>query len=373
MVTVAAGALTLAACLGGPASLPPLEDRTGRAGQLPSGTCDFDIRMITNGAYPEAATSLWSCVQPNGTLLQVVIFDNFTGTSSAIGAFDFVTTGCRAGLIRDRLGRQALVTNLYGSRAAGTLSFEQEGVGAIACALVASNYADRRAKARTQAAKTQIELLGVALDTFRLDVGRYPTTHEGLQALRTPPDGLSRWDGPYPSLDLVEFKASGVQRGPFSGDVEAIELRIPEYTTTVQVPITLPGMHSADEKQDADLRRSLTPKDREAYDRFVKSPCMKNVFEKPAPEDAMRAHCPDVAALLDKNDTTTKPTPQQLRCLTEAMSNSLQAALRACLADAGLSPRGQEQVLLMMAKAFDVDAMAEAMRKAEAMRENVKP
>jgi general secretion pathway protein G len=197
LVTLATGALTLAACLGGPASLPPLEDRTGRAGQLPSGTCDFDIRMITNGAYPEAATSLWSCVQPNGTLLQVVIFDNFTGTSSAIGAFDFVTTGCRAGLIRDRLGRQALVTNLYGSRAAGTLSFEQEGVGAIACALVASNYADRERKARTQAAKTQIELLGVALDTFRFDVGRYPTTHEGLQALRTPPDGLSRWDGPY--------------------------------------------------------------------------------------------------------------------------------------------------------------------------------
>ena len=175
------------------------------------------------------------------------------------------------------------------------------------------------------------------------------------------------------SLDLVEFKASSVQRGLFSGDVEAIELRIPEYTTTVQVPITLPGMHSADEKQDADLRRSLTPKDREAYDRFVKSPCMKNVFEKPAPEDAMRPHCPDVAALLDKNDTTTKPTPQQLRCVAEAMTNSLQAAMRACLADAGLSPRGQEQVLLMMAKAFDVDAMAEAMRKAEAMRENVKP
>jgi general secretion pathway protein G len=46
------------------------------------------------------------------------------------------------------------------------------------------------------AAKAQIELLGQALDTFRLDVGRYPTTQEGLSALITNP-GVEKWDGPY--------------------------------------------------------------------------------------------------------------------------------------------------------------------------------
>ena len=67
----------------------------------------------------------------------------------------------------------------------------------LLAALVVPSYLGRERKARSQAAKTQIELLGTALDTFRLDVGRYPTSQEGLQALRTPPGGLPRWDGPY--------------------------------------------------------------------------------------------------------------------------------------------------------------------------------
>lgn len=53
------------------------------------------------------------------------------------------------------------------------------------------------AKAKVKAARGEIELLGTALDTFRLDVGRYPTTQEGLEALRRRPRGLERWDGPY--------------------------------------------------------------------------------------------------------------------------------------------------------------------------------
>ncbi|MBI5632257.1 MAG: type II secretion system major pseudopilin GspG [Nitrospirae bacterium] len=52
-------------------------------------------------------------------------------------------------------------------------------------------------KARQQAAKTQIEMLGQALDSYRLDVGKYPTTSEGLNALVTNP-GAQGWDGPYP-------------------------------------------------------------------------------------------------------------------------------------------------------------------------------
>jgi general secretion pathway protein G len=66
----------------------------------------------------------------------------------------------------------------------------------LLAALVVPSYLGRERKARAQAAKTQIELLGTALDTFRLDVGRYPTGSEGLQALRASP-GLPRWDGPY--------------------------------------------------------------------------------------------------------------------------------------------------------------------------------
>ena len=67
----------------------------------------------------------------------------------------------------------------------------------LLAALVVPSYLNRERIARTQAAKTQIELLGTALDTFRLDVGRYPSSQEGLEALRTQPGGIGGWNGPY--------------------------------------------------------------------------------------------------------------------------------------------------------------------------------
>ena len=64
-------------------------------------------------------------------------------------------------------------------------------------ALVAPKFFGKIEKAKTKTAKTQIELLGAALDDFRLDNGRYPTTEEGLKALREKPGDLKTWDGPY--------------------------------------------------------------------------------------------------------------------------------------------------------------------------------
>jgi general secretion pathway protein G len=63
-------------------------------------------------------------------------------------------------------------------------------------ALVAPKFFGKIGKGKQSAVKTQIELLGQALDTFRLDTGRYPTTSEGLEALLTDP-GVNNWDGPY--------------------------------------------------------------------------------------------------------------------------------------------------------------------------------
>ena len=51
--------------------------------------------------------------------------------------------------------------------------------------------------ARSNAAQAQIEILLTALDAYRLDMGSYPTTEEGLQALRVRPLNADRWDGPY--------------------------------------------------------------------------------------------------------------------------------------------------------------------------------
>jgi general secretion pathway protein G len=69
-------------------------------------------------------------------------------------------------------------------------------IGLLA-ALVGPRFIRQEEKAKIKVAKAQIELLGTALDTFRLEVGRYPATEEGLEALRARPGGLEKWDGPY--------------------------------------------------------------------------------------------------------------------------------------------------------------------------------
>ena len=51
--------------------------------------------------------------------------------------------------------------------------------------------------AKTDAAHIQIERLSGVLDLYRLEVGRYPTTGEGLQTLMEQPPGAERWNGPY--------------------------------------------------------------------------------------------------------------------------------------------------------------------------------
>lgn len=63
--------------------------------------------------------------------------------------------------------------------------------------LVGPRLFGKLTQAKQKAAKAQIELFGTALDAFRLDVGRYPTTDEGLKALREKPSGLDAWKGPY--------------------------------------------------------------------------------------------------------------------------------------------------------------------------------
>jgi len=69
---------------------------------------------------------------------------------------------------------------------------------AILATLVAPNVFQHVGTARETTARAQIEMLGAALDAYRLHVGRYPTTQEGLEALWTRPAGApTTWHGPY--------------------------------------------------------------------------------------------------------------------------------------------------------------------------------
>ena len=55
-------------------------------------------------------------------------------------------------------------------------------------------------KAKVQSAETQVRMLKGALETMRLDIGRFPSSQEGLQLLtQAPADArlAERWSGPY--------------------------------------------------------------------------------------------------------------------------------------------------------------------------------
>jgi len=65
--------------------------------------------------------------------------------------------------------------------------------------------------AKTDTAQLQIEELGAGLDLFHLEVGRYPTNEEGLDALASPPAGVAGWNGPY-------LKKRDVPKDPWGND-----------------------------------------------------------------------------------------------------------------------------------------------------------
>src|SRR2546430_6555637 len=70
----------------------------------------------------------------------------------------------------------------------------------LLAALVGPRILGRVSEAKSATARTQIELLGLALDNYRLDSGAYPTTEQGLDALQTKPtrEPVSlNWRGPY--------------------------------------------------------------------------------------------------------------------------------------------------------------------------------
>lgn len=74
-------------------------------------------------------------------------------------------------------------------------------IGLLA-ALVAPRFFGKVDQSKLKTTQAQIELFGLALDHFMLDVGRYPTSQEGIEALRKTPDNVKKWRGPYLKKDI---------------------------------------------------------------------------------------------------------------------------------------------------------------------------
>ncbi|MEQ1486537.1 type II secretion system major pseudopilin GspG [Methyloglobulus sp.] len=71
------------------------------------------------------------------------------------------------------------------------------GIIAMLAGLVGPQVMKHMGESKVKAAKVQIEDLAQTLDMYKLDVGSYPTSEQGLNALIESPDGAQRWNGPY--------------------------------------------------------------------------------------------------------------------------------------------------------------------------------
>ena len=81
----------------------------------------------------------------------------------------------------------------------------------IVLGIVGGNFIGRGEKAKADAAKIEIGQIGQSLDLFKLEVGRYPSSQEGLQALVSAPAGVANWNGPY-------WKKSTLPKDPWGNE-----------------------------------------------------------------------------------------------------------------------------------------------------------
>jgi len=100
-------------------------------------------------------------------------------------------------------------------------------IGLLA-AYVGPKYFSQLGKSEVTIARAQIGAFEKSLDTYRLDVGRYPTTEEGLAALlAAPASGAAKWNGPYlkkavppdPWGHLFQYRSPGAK-----GEFEIVSL-----------------------------------------------------------------------------------------------------------------------------------------------------
>lgn len=73
---------------------------------------------------------------------------------------------------------------------------------AILASIVVPRVVNRASDAKVTKAKSDINTLSQSLNQFRLDNDRYPSTEEGLQALRLQPADTNNWKGPYIEKDV---------------------------------------------------------------------------------------------------------------------------------------------------------------------------
>ena len=113
----------------------------------------------------------------------------FSKTSPGLFSRSFSRSRARAGSRNERSLRQGGFTLIELLVVIGIL-------GSL-IALVAPSALRQMGNAKTRIAQQAITRISGVLDMYKLDVGTYPTTQQGLNALIAKPQGVSNWSGPY--------------------------------------------------------------------------------------------------------------------------------------------------------------------------------
>ncbi len=132
-------------------------------------------------------------------------------------------------MIRDLLETVGAADRRCGSRARRSRGFTLLEllvvvtiIGLLA-AYVGPKYFSQLGRSEQGIAKAQVEAFARALDTYRLDVGHYPTTEEGLDALLKRPANVAEWNGPYlqKAVPLDPWGRAYIYRAPgVNGDFD---------------------------------------------------------------------------------------------------------------------------------------------------------
>jgi general secretion pathway protein G len=129
--------------------------------------------------------------------------------------------------VRRRTGDPASTAGVSGAGALRGFTLIELLVVLVILGLLASLVGPRVMKhvgqSKTRTAALQIEQLAAALDIYRLDIGQYPSTEQGLDALIHAPAGVSAWAGPYLGKSVVRMDPWGFpyryhspgEHGPF--------------------------------------------------------------------------------------------------------------------------------------------------------------
>lgn len=93
----------------------------------------------------------------------------------------------------------------------------------VLSAVIGTKFLGQSEKAKADAAKIAMNQMAQSLDLFKLEIGRYPTAQEGLEALVKNPGGIPNWSGPYwrgenfkdPFGNDYKYSTPGPNNAPF--------------------------------------------------------------------------------------------------------------------------------------------------------------